>query len=42
MKVLILGGARFVGLRVCKLLVGAGAEVTVPRVWFDGAQATRS
>ncbi len=29
MKVLILGGTRFVGLRVCRLLVDAGAEVTV-------------
>ena len=29
MKVLVLGGTRFVGLRVCELLVGAGAQVTV-------------
>ena len=29
MKVLILGGTRFVGLRVCEMLVSAGAEVTV-------------
>jgi dTDP-glucose 4,6-dehydratase len=29
MKVLILGGTRFVGLRLCDLLVRAGADVTV-------------
>ncbi|MGO9584309.1 MAG: NAD-dependent epimerase/dehydratase family protein [Acidimicrobiales bacterium] len=44
MKVLVLGGTRFVGLRVCRLLVGAGADVTVLHRGITGppAAGTRS
>lgn len=37
MKVLILGGTRFVGLRACQLLIGAGAQVTALHRGITGA-----
>jgi nucleoside-diphosphate-sugar epimerase len=40
MKVLILGGTRFVGLRVCELLVGAGADVTILHRGVTGTPGT--